>query len=459
MIGTLPDQNQRELFRPMLCDIIDRNHALALLADSIDWNYFEETFRSLYSTLGQKAIPIRLMVGCLLLKQMENLGDETLAKQWIQNPYMQYFCGMRCFEHRFPFDPSDFVHFRKRIGESGFEKIFAYSVKAHEDNKEARERRKSGSSSILNTKWHLSDTTVQENNTTFPTDAKMCKKVIDGCNRIAKKLEIKLRRSYVRESKQLVMDSYNGKHPKRAKKAKKARKRLKTIANAQIRDLRRKMNGMEEIIFLETLELYERAVNQQLHDTDKIYSLHKPFTKCISKGKAHKQYEFGNKVGIITTGKKGKKIITAVKAFINNPYDGHTIEPLVEQMERTEQTLPNEVVYDRGGKGKKEINGVKILTPDKPKKTDTAYMKKEKRKRFRSRAGIEAIIGHLKSDYRMAQNYLHGEEGIQINALLSCTAWNLKKLMEVLTVKAARLFIRLFYRLGFRAVSAVLCYS
>ncbi len=59
---------------------------------------------------------------------------------------------------------------------------------------------------------------------------------------------------------------------------------------------------------------------------------------------------------------------------------------------------------------------------------------------FRSRAGIEPIIGHLKSDFRMRQNYLHGEAGIQINALLSCTAWNLKKLMGVLKEKAARLF-------------------
>ena len=67
--------------------------------------------------------------------RIKNLGDETLAKEWIENPYMQYFCGMRCFEHRFPFDPSDFVHFRKRIGAAGFEKIFQYSVRLHGEEK------------------------------------------------------------------------------------------------------------------------------------------------------------------------------------------------------------------------------------------------------------------------------------------------------------------------------------
>ena len=67
---------------------------------------------------------------------------------------MQYFCGMRCFEHRFPFDPSDFVHFRKRIGEKGFEKIFLYSVQVNGDAK---------GTGKVRMKWQLSDTTVQEN--------------------------------------------------------------------------------------------------------------------------------------------------------------------------------------------------------------------------------------------------------------------------------------------------------
>jgi len=435
MLGKLPDKNQQELFRPMLVDVIDKQHELVLLSDSIDWQYFENEFADLYSHTGQRSVPIRLMVGCLLLKHLKNLGDETLAKAWIENPYMQYFCGIRCFEHKFPFDPSDFCHFRKRIGEAGFEKIFSHSVHLH--GKEV---------SAQCSSWHLSDTTVQENNTTFPTDAKLCKKVIDKCNTIAEKSDIQLRRSYRRESKQLMRDTYNGKHPSRVKQAKKARKRLKTIANAQLRDLERKMTEDQREFYSEKLDLYKRAVNQEKDDKNKVYSLHKPFTKCISKGKAHKPYEFGNKVGLITTGKKGRKIITAVKAFSENLFDGHTIEPLLEQMESSQLTLPKEIIYDRGGKGKSHVKGVKILTPDKTGKADTAYQKRCKRKKFRSRAGIEPIIGHLKTDYRLAQNYLLDEVGIQVNALMAATAWNLKKLMEKLMEKVKRLFRLIFIR-------------
>jgi len=370
------------------------------------------------------------MVGCLLLKHLYNLGDETLASAWIMNPYMQYFCGRVFFEHQFPCDPSNFVHFRKRIGEKGIEKIFSYSVRMHDA--------KTSTSNFV-----LSDTTVQENNTTFPTDAKLCKKVIDYCNKIAENEGIKQRQRYTKVSKQLVRNTYNGKHPKRAKLARKSQRQLKTIAMRLIRELERNFTAEQQEFYRESMELYTKAVTQKRNDTDKVYSLHKPFTRCIAKGKAHKQYEFGNKVGLVTTSNKGKKIILGIKAFLQTPYDGHTIEPLLEQMETGGQQLPKELVYDRGGKGKSEIKGVKISIPGVPRKTDTAYQKHTKRKKFRTRAAIEPIIGHLKTDFRLAQNYFLGETGPQINALLSATAWNMKKMMEILKEKIFFYFLNL----------------
>jgi len=429
MLGKNP-KKQAELFRPMLVDFINNKHELVLLSEKIDWNYFEDEFSSLYSKHGNPSHPIRFMVGCLLLKHLYNLGDETLEKAWIMNPYMQHFCGRVFFEHDFPCDPSNFVHFRKRIGEQGIEKIFAYSVSMYE-------------AKMNTSNFVLSDTTVQQNNTTFPTDAKLCKKVIDYCNEIAKVEAIKQRQRYTKISKQLVRNTYNGRHPKRAKTARKSKRHLKTIALRLIRELERNFNTQQKEFYKDLLALYTKAVTQQKHDKDKIYSLHKPFTRCIAKGKAHQQYEFGNKVGLITTSKKRKKIITAIKAFLETPYDGHTIEPLLEQMNNNGQKLPKELVYDRGGRGKAEIKGVKISIPSKPKKTDTAYQKHVKRKKFRTRAAIEPIIGHLTTDFRLVQNYFLGETGPQINALLSATAWNMKKMMEILKEKIIFQFFKI----------------
>ena len=91
MIGKSPSQEQRNLFEPLLTDFINDQHELVLLAKKIEWNYFDKEFGELYSNTGQPAHPIRFMVGCLLLKRLYNLGDETLAEAWIMNPYMQFF--------------------------------------------------------------------------------------------------------------------------------------------------------------------------------------------------------------------------------------------------------------------------------------------------------------------------------------------------------------------------------
>lgn len=64
--------------------------------------------------------------------------------------------------------------------------------------------------------------------------------------------------------------------------------------------------------YQERLALFEKVIIQQRFDKNKIYSLHKAFTACIAKGKAHKQYEFGNKVGLMVHPKS--LIITAIIA-------------------------------------------------------------------------------------------------------------------------------------------------
>ncbi len=158
MKGKLPNQNQRNLFRPILKDIINPKHELAILSDRINWQDFEDSFSPLYSHTGQPGTPIRTMVGLLLLKRIYNLGDETVIEQWVQNPYFQYFCGEAEFQWKPPCDPSDMVHFRKRIGEQGAEKILEVSINTRRDE-------------IKTTNDVLVDTTAQEKNITYPTDS------------------------------------------------------------------------------------------------------------------------------------------------------------------------------------------------------------------------------------------------------------------------------------------------
>ncbi len=89
-----------------------------------------------------------------------------------------------------------------------------------------------------------------------------------------------------------------------------------------------------------------------------------------------------------------------------------------------------EAICDRGYQGKKEVLGVQISIPGKVLKRDTKYQKEIKREKFRRRAAIEPIIGHVKSDHRMQRNYLKGFIGDEINLLLAASAFNLKKWMN-----------------------------
>src|SRR5512137_314638 len=219
MLKKLPKNPQLEMFKTVLTSFIHPNHKLCLLAKEIDWDNLEKEFAPLYGSTGRPSIPIRTIVGLLLLKQMYNLGDETVVERYLENPYWQHFCGEVYFQYKLPFDPSDFVHFRHRIGPEGMEKIFRASIDLFDADMIRRE-----------VKEVRVDTTVQEKNITFPTDRKLIEKVIEHSKRMAKKEDITLKRTFGREIKKLKHQLRFARKPKNMKKHIKAQKRLHRIA-------------------------------------------------------------------------------------------------------------------------------------------------------------------------------------------------------------------------------------
>ena len=132
--------------------MLDMNDPLIALSNAIDWKIFENEFAIFYSKDGSPAKPIRLMVGLLILKQLENLSDESIVIQWKRNPYYQYFCGYNEMQLCEPCHSTQLVKFRQRIGKEGMELIFKVSVQLHGNKAEEKEV--------------LIDTTVQEKNIT-----------------------------------------------------------------------------------------------------------------------------------------------------------------------------------------------------------------------------------------------------------------------------------------------------
>ena len=411
MIGNSPNQQQKHLFLVNLAEFINPTHRLCLLADKIDWQAFETNLAPLYSNLGAPAKPIRLMVGLLILKQVFNLADETVVEEWVSNPYFQYFCGQTIFQWKLPCDPSDLVHFRHRIGVEGVEKILAESLLIHGEE-------------MLNEDVSI-DTTVQPKNITYPTETKLAVRIIKQSREIAKKEDVQLRQSYKFEAKDLLKVA-NSKSAKQAKERKKAKKRLKTIAGILVRELRRKLSEEGLKKNEEKMAIYEQVLRQKKNDKDKIYSLHALEVACIAKGKADKKYEFGSKVAF-SVGQKSNLIKAAV-SFRGNPNDNKTIEKTLAQQKKLTGVSPSKAYVDRGIKSQ-QIGKTEVIAPCNGQ-GKTANEKTKLRKGFRRRAGIEPIIGHVKSDCGMDRNYLKGEVGDQLNAVLAASAFNFRSWMR-----------------------------
>ena len=256
------------------------------------------------------------------------------------------------------------------------------------------------------------DTTVQEKNITFPTDTKLRTKVMRRCWKQRNISNCGAAHKSTRDKKKVVA----------------ARRRVKTMANALLRDIMRKLPQNSLADRQDELALYHKAVNQERRDTNKIYSLHEPQVCCIGKGKEHKKYEFGAKAAIVMT--KTRCIIVGAKSFVRNEYDGNTLKDVLSHVADIRGSAPETAFCDRGFRGRKRVDDTAIVLPESPSPKATEHFKRKARKNFGRRSAIEPVIGHLKNDFRLARNYLKGTVGDAINLLLAAAAFNCRKWMN-----------------------------
>jgi len=411
------------LFTADLNQCLRPNHPLVKLAGDIDWSVFETAFGPTYDAHdGRPGKPIRLLVGLHYLKAAYNESDETVIDRWLENPYRQYFCGFDRFQHTCPIDPSNLGRWRKRVGAEKMETLLAETL-------ETAKRKK------LITKTELErvnvDTTVQEKAVTYPTDAKLFHRMREVLVREAHKRGMKLRQSYERLSKIALIYQHRLRHAGKSKKAEGVVRRLKSYLRKVTRDVLRRADPADEE-FKELLLRAAQFLTQTRESEKKLYSVHAPEVECIGKGKAHKKYEFGVKVGLVSTSRRNW--IVGAQAFPGNPYDGHTLTAALDQMKRITGRTPVHAYVDKGyrGHGHEGPTEIHLAGQHVPRKM------RAERRWMKRRSAIEPIIGHAKSDHRMDRNFLKGTVGDKHNALLAATGFNFRKLIR----EYARIFLR-----------------
>ncbi len=161
----------------------------------------------------------------------------------------------------------------------------------------------------------------------------------------------------------------------------------------------------------------------------KIYSLHADEIECIGKGKAHRPYEFGVKVSVATTlsRSKGGQFALHTMALPGNPYDGHTLETVIPDMEETIGNELSRILADAGYRGHNapDSHKFRVFTAGQKRRVTPAI-----KRLMRRRSAIEPVIGHLKNEHRMDRNYLAGQQGDAVNALLAAVGYNFSLLLN-----------------------------
>ncbi|MEZ5940801.1 MAG: transposase [Planctomycetaceae bacterium] len=230
----------------------------------------------------------------LNLEHTFNESDESLLERRVENPCWQAFCGYETMQHEGPIHPTSMTKWRQRVGAEKLSLLLQETIAV----------------------------AVQEKHITHPTDSKLYHKAITKLAAAAKARAVNLRQSYVCVSKKESIRVGRYAHAKQFKRMHRSLKKQRTYLGRLVRDMRRKVSTPDSE--LETLlKLCERLHAQERSDKHKLYSLHETEVRCIGIGKAHKRYEFGQKVSVATTNRHNW--IVGIELCEDNPYDGHTL--------------------------------------------------------------------------------------------------------------------------------------
>lgn len=412
-----PKTSQLDLFQAQLEQLLNLNHPLCILAKKVDWKRFDAVFADCYCPdFGAPGKATRLLVGLHYLKHAFNESDESLLDRWVENPYWQYFCGFDTLQHHVPLHSTSLTKWRKRVGADKLSEMLQETIAIAVNDKQVTPQELAQ----VNV-----DTTVQEKNITHPTDSKLYHTALVKLASAAKNRSVRLRQNYLRVSKQTAIMVSRYAHAKQFQRMQKKLKQLKTWLGRVLRDLRRQV-PQPDASLERLLVLCERLQTQEKTDSKKLYSLNEPEVMCISKGKAHKRYEFGQKVSVATTNRNNW--IVGVRLCEGNPYDGHTLAKAIAGVQQTTGVSVTDAFVDKGYRGHDYKGESTIHLAGSSSRNLTRAMKRRRKRR----SAVEPKIGHLKSDHRMQRCFLKGLIGDAINATLAAAGSNLLKLLRAL---------------------------
>ena len=360
---------------------LNPNNRWVKMSELIDWEALENEYMNLYCLdNGAPAKPIQLAIGALLIKQIEGLPDEKLVEHLTENPYMQYFCGIKEFSYEAPFVASLMVEFRKRFSDDVIreinERIFKPTppLKNDDDNNDDTPPPANSGTLIL-------DTTCAPANIQYPQDLGLCNEAREKTEEMIEAMHKGNRGNTPkpRMDKKKARKDYLKTAKKKKRKASEIRKAIRRQLSYLRRNLRSidkqleigrggMLSGKQNKELIVIRKLYEQQLEmlqERKHSVnDRIVSISQPHVRPIVRGKAHAQTEFGAVVAI--------HVIDGY-AFVDNiSWDAYNeagdLADVVERYKEQYGYYPEAVIVDKKYRTRDNINfcsarGIRISGP------------------------------------------------------------------------------------------------
>jgi len=400
------------------------------LHDLIPWSDLEIIYRKYFSALGRPGKDSQLINGLLIVKHIMVMSDEAAVDCFLENPYVQYFCGYDQFVTGREIEASTLARMRKRLGLEYFKKFEDEILGVLRDRK------------IIKSKEQMVDATVFPANIAFPTDTGLIESVRTWTVEVIKRLwmagKVKEKvRTYCRKARATFL-RFQKKRKKTKKEIRKAKKQLLQYTKRNLKQLKkllRKVDGIPDEMLRNIksrLEVAAQIYGQQmemlkgnLHSVeDRIVSFHRPHIRPMVRGKNGKDVEFGPKASVSQI--DGYLFLDkfSTDAYNEGVVLNESISLHEERFGRKPDVMITDKIYgNRKNRERMVKDGIRASLIPLGRKSEMSkeheiWVKKKQRKRN----AIEGKIGTCKQFYGLERLRYKNEE---LNIRLGLLAMNL----------------------------------
>jgi hypothetical protein len=428
---------------------LDPKNRWIQMSELIDWDELENEYAGIYcQDNGAPAKPIRMAIGALLIKQIENLPDEKVVQHIQENPYMQYFCGIKEFSYDPPFVPSLMVEFRKRFND---EVIWMINENMFRP-KAAPKDKDDDNPDPPNKGAMILDATCTPANIKYPQDINLCNEAREKTEQMVETMH---EGNYGKKPKpRLDKEKARKAYLKAAKNKKRVGNILRKAIKKQLSYIRRNLGYVDKLITdghyelltakqkteLETIrKLYLQQKymidNRTNSVPDRIVSISQPHVRPMVRGKAAAKTEFGAKVAISVV--DGYAFVDNISWDAYNE-SGDLIE-LTEYYRNIYGFYPEAIMADKIYRNRKNLeycktNGIRLSGPKlgRPSKADAASDKVQAYKDSGVRNAVEGKFGIGKIAYGLRRVMAKLQNTSESVISLAFLAMNLVKKLRVI---------------------------